>query len=114
MIDHQRDRHEAVLLINACPWSKRASSNVYALAQLKLYSTTSLDALVRTTGAAWENEGGKAEVDARSRRELATRRERETRGDKEKEGKTNEQEETAREKRRSLRLGVDSPIDPPV
>ncbi|TGZ48770.1 Uncharacterized protein DBV15_10489 [Temnothorax longispinosus] len=43
----------------------------YALARLKLYSTTSLDALVRTTGAAWENEGGKAEVGARSRRELA-------------------------------------------
>ncbi|KYN37267.1 hypothetical protein ALC56_08324, partial [Trachymyrmex septentrionalis] len=81
------------------------------LAQLRLYSTTSLDALVRTTGAAWENGGGKAEVDARSCRELATRREREAqRGDKEKEGKTNEM---AREKRRSPRLGVDSPIDPP-
>lgn len=65
---------------------------------------------MRTTGAAWENEGGKAEVGARSRRELATRREREARGDREKEGKTNE---TAREKRRSPRLGVDSPIDPP-
>ncbi|KYM95575.1 hypothetical protein ALC62_13690 [Cyphomyrmex costatus] len=111
MIDHQRDRHEAVSLINACLWSKRASSNAYALAQLKLYSTTSLDALVRTTGAAWENEGGKTEVGPRSRRELATGSERGARGDKEKEGKTNE---TAREKRRSPRLGVDSPIDPPV
>lgn len=27
MIDHQRGRHEAVSLINACPWSERASSN---------------------------------------------------------------------------------------
>lgn len=65
---------------------------------------------MRTTGAAWENEGGKTEVGARSRRELATRREREARGDREKEGKTSK---TAREKRRSPRLGVDSPIDPP-
>lgn len=68
---------------------------------------------MRTTGAAWENEGRKAEVGARSRRELATRRERPEGGQREqreKEGKTNK---TAREKRRSPRLGVDSPIDPP-
>lgn len=57
-------------------------------ARLELYSTTSPDALVRTTGAAWENEGGKVEVGARSLAGSSSRRGgREARGDREKEGK---------------------------
>lgn len=78
-------------------------------ALLELYSTTSLDALVRTTGAAWENEGGKVEVDARFRRKLVTKREREVRGDRERTVKRRK-----RRTEKAVSLVSDSPIDFPA
>lgn len=87
---------------------------VRALARLELYSTTSLDALVRTTGAAWENEGGKVEVGARfvgssPRGGQQWEREGGRPGDREKEGK----KEKTTEREGGLPVNVGSPIDSP-